>query len=290
MKRWMALVACLLAGIFSPAAQAQVVYGANAAVGKYAEVNGIKVYYETYGEGEPLMLFHGNGAAIGSFSSLIPGLAKHFKVIAVDSRAQGKSSDSGAEITYALMAQDMSALITQLKLGSVNVLGWSDGGNIGLELALAHPEQVKKLVTFGANYTHVDYEAPDNKLPIQQDDPRVQSTKAAIAEAAKSWPRPTPAVKQRLQDLMDKYPNITTSQLQTIKTPVLVVAGDHDGIKIDQTISLYQNLPHAQLWIVPGATHFVAMEQPDVVNREVIAFLTTPYRDISTYYWLTLLP
>ncbi len=188
------------------------------------------------------------------------------------------------------MASDMSALITQLHLGSVNVLGWSDGGNIGLELALAHPEQVKKLITFGANYTHVDYEAPDNHAPIQMDDPRVQSTKAAIAEAAKSWPKPTPEVHKRLQDLMDKYPNITVAQLRTIQTPVLVVAGDHDGIKIDQTISLYQNLPHAQLWIVPGATHFVAMEQPDVVNREVIAFLTTPYRDISTYYWFKLLP
>ena len=290
MKTWMVLVLFLFGNGLSATAQSQVQYGANTAVGRYAEVNGIKVYYEIYGRGEPLLLLHGNGAAIGSFSSQIPELSKHFKVIAVDSRAQGKSTDSDAEITYALMASDMSALIDQLHLGSVDVVGWSDGGNIGLELALAHPEQVKKLVTFGANYTHVDYEAPPDKIVMQPDDPRLQNTKAAIAVAAKSRPQLSPAVQKKLSDLMEKYPNITTAELQTIKTPVLVVAGDHDAIKLEQTISLFRNLPHAQLWIVPGATHFVAMEQPEVVNREVIAFLSTPYRDISTYYWTKLLP
>jgi pimeloyl-ACP methyl ester carboxylesterase len=294
MKLWIVIMTCVLASVISSAASAQLNpgthYGANAAVGKYAGVNGIKLYYEIYGEGEPLMLFHGNGGSIAAFTSEIPELSKHFKVVAVDSRAQGKSTDSSAEITYALMASDMSALINQLHLGSVDVMGWSDGGNVGLELALAHPEQVKKLVTFGANYTHVDFEAPRDDVRIQADDPRVARTAATIVAARKTMSPLSPAVRQKLNDLMEKYPNITTAQLQTIKTPVLVVAGDHDAIKLEQTISLFRNLPHAQLWIVPGATHFVAMEQPDVVSRQVIAFLTTPYRDISTYYWMSLLP
>jgi pimeloyl-ACP methyl ester carboxylesterase len=294
MKLWIVIAACLLAGVTSPGAAAQLSpganFGANAALGKYADINGIKLYYEIYGEGEPLMLFHGNGGSIASFASEIPELSKHFKVIAVDSRAQGKSTDSSAEITYALMASDMSALIDQLRLGSVNVMGWSDGGNVGLELALAHPEQVKKLVTFGANYTHVDFEAAPNDVKMQSDDPRVARTAAAIAEAKKTMSPRSPAVRKKLDDLMAKYPNITTAQLQTIEMPVLVIAGDHDAIKLEQTISLFRNLPHAQLWIVPGATHFVAMEQPDLVNRQVIVFLTTLYRDISTYYWLSLLP
>ena len=138
--------------------------------------------------------------------------------------------------------------------------------------------------------SYVDYEAPQDNVVMPPDDPRLQNTKAAIAVAAKSRPQLSPVVQKKLGDLMEKYPNITTAQLQTIKTPVLVVAGDHDAIKLEQTISLFRNLPHAQLWIVPGATHFVAMEQPEVVNREVIAFLSTPYRDISTYYWMSLLP
>jgi pimeloyl-ACP methyl ester carboxylesterase len=280
MKTWMLTTAALLMLVTGRAAEGQVVYGANAAVGKYADVNGIKLYYEIYGQGEPLMLLHGNGSSISAFASNIPELSKHFKVIAVDSRAQGRSTDSDAEITYALMASDMSALITQLKLGAVNVMGWSDGGNIGLELALAHPEQVKKLVTFGANYTHVDFEAPPDNVVMQPDDPRLLNREAAMSLAGKSRPETSAAVQKKLGDLMEKYPNITLAQLAQIKTPVLVVAGDHDAIKMEQTISLFRNLPHAQLWIVPGATHFVAMEQPELVDRTVIAFFTTPYRDI----------
>jgi pimeloyl-ACP methyl ester carboxylesterase len=288
MKTWMAVLACLVAGWITPVAQGQVQYGANPAAGKYAAVNGIKVYYEIYGKGEPLMLFHGNGGSIAGFSSQIPELSKHFRVIAVDSRAQGKSTDADVEITYALMASDMSALIDALHLGSVYVVGWSDGGNVGLELALARPEQVKKLVTFGANYTHVDYGAPADNVKMQPDDPRLARTRATVAEAKKSMPKLSPQVRKKLDDLMEKYPNLTTADLAKIECPVLVVAGDHDAIKLEQTISLYRSLPHAQLWIVPGATHFVAMEEPEWVNREVEEFLSTPYRDISTYYWLEL--
>lgn len=124
-------------------------YGSNQAVGKYADVNDIKIYYETYGEGEPLLLLHGNGGSIEGFINQIPELSKHFKVIAVDSRAQGRTTDSDQEITYALMASDMATLIDKLNLGKVNVVGWSDGGIIGLELAYAYPEKVLKVVTFG---------------------------------------------------------------------------------------------------------------------------------------------
>ena len=296
MKTWMLAVLMFMIAVAiqqSPAqaqTQTQSPYGGNPAAGHTAEINGIKIYYEIYGEGEPLMLLHGNGASIGAFSLQIPELSKHFKVIAVDSRAQGRSTDSDAEITYALMASDMSALISQLHLGSVNVLGWSDGGNIGLELALAHPEQVKKLITFGANYTHVDYEAPPDNVTMQPDDPRLLSTKSAIDAAVKTRQPSTEAVQKKLNDLMEKYPNITIAQLHTIQPPVLVVAGDHDVIKLEQTVSLFRNLPHAELWVVPGATHFVAMEKPEVVNRAAISFFTTPYRDISSRYWTTLLP
>ena len=100
----------------------------------------------------------------------IPELSKHFKVIAVDSRAQGRSTDSDKEITYALMASDMNELIDKLKLGSVYVVGWSDGGNIGLELAFAHPEKVKKLVTFGANYTYENFMAAPDSVVMDPND------------------------------------------------------------------------------------------------------------------------
>ena len=145
-------IAVLLLLCFGRASQEnnQINFGSNKQVGKYAYVNNIKVYYEIYRAGEPLLLLHGGCGSIENFVYQIPDLSKNFKVIAVDSRAQGKSTDSDQEITYALMASDMSVLIDKLNLGSVHVVGWSDGGNVGLELAFAYRQKVKKLVTFGA--------------------------------------------------------------------------------------------------------------------------------------------
>jgi pimeloyl-ACP methyl ester carboxylesterase len=275
--------------LFAPAAECQVNYGSNPHAGKYADVNGIKVYYEVYGVGEPLLLLHGNSGSIENFAFQIPELSKHFRVFAVDSRAQGKSTDSNQEITYALMASDMSALIDQLNLGSVHVVGWSDGGNVGLELAFAHPQKVKNLVTFGANYTHVNYAAPPDRVAMEANDPRILQVAPVVKKYKEGADKLSPAVRKKLSDLTDKYPNFTVQQLQQIKVPVLVVAGDRDLIKVEQTISLFTSLPHSQLLIVPGASHLVLLEQPELINREVIKFLSTPFRDLDRYYWRSLI-
>jgi pimeloyl-ACP methyl ester carboxylesterase len=272
--------------------QKQFDYGSNSQAGKYIDVNDIKIYYETYGEGEPLMLFHGNGGSIEGFEFQIPELSKHFKVIAVDSRGQGRSTDSDKEITYALMASDMSELIDKLKLGTVYVVGWSDGGNIGLELAYAHPEKVKKLFAGGTNYSHENYLTPfDSTFIMDKNDPLVVALKSlrqkrAARASERLIPKPeiSPATQKKLEDLMEKYPNFTIEQLKQINVPILIAVGDHDLIALDHTVNLYKSLPHAQLLIVPGATHRVLVEQPDLMNNEIIKFLNTPYRDINPYY------
>lgn len=266
-------------------------YGSNSAVGKYAEVNGIKVYYEIYGEGEPLLLLHGNGGSIESFIYQIPELAKHFKVIAVDSRAQGRTTDADQEISYALMASDMAGLIDKLNLGKVNVVGWSDGGNIGLEMAYAYPEKVLKVVACGANYTHENFIAPPDSAVMDKDDPLVKKTSELLKRSTTSIQRLSPdtlripLIKKKLGDLMEKYPNFTPAQLKTIKVPFLIIAGDHDLINLNHTISLFTSLPKAELFIVPHATHVVLIENPELINSEVIRFLKTPYTDIDRYYF-----
>jgi pimeloyl-ACP methyl ester carboxylesterase len=217
----------------------------------------------------------------------IPELSKHFKVVAVDSRAQGRSYDSDKEITYSLMASDMSELIDKLHLGKVNVVGWSDGGNIALELAYAHPEKVLKAVILGANYTHVNYIAPEDSVRMAPNDPLWLRTSVIIKKSKTTFDRLTPdkeripIIKKKLADLMEYYPNFTTNQLKTINVPFLVIAGDHDLINIDQTIDLYKNLPMAQLFIAPGSTHCVAIENPEIINSEIIKFLKLNYRDIA---------
>ena len=287
MKTLFRSLTILLLLLLATAAECQIRYGSNERVGKYADVNGIRVYYEIYGAGEPLLLLHGNSGSMESFSQQIPELSKHFKVIAVDSRAQGKSTDSDKEITYALMASDMSALMDKLNLTSAYVVGWSDGGNIGLELALAQPQKVKKLVTFGANYTHENFMAPPDSVTMDPNDPRLLKVTPMLQKLKEGLDKLSPAVRKKLSDLGEKYPNLTVEQLKQIKVPVLVVVGDRDLIDLDQTVSLFRSLPHSQLLIVPGASHAVPIEQPELINSQVIKFLSTPFRDLDRYYFMS---
>jgi pimeloyl-ACP methyl ester carboxylesterase len=267
-------------------------YGSNQLVGKSIDINDIKVYYETYGEGEPLLLLHGNGGSLQHYEFQIPELSKHFKVIAVDSRAQGRSTDSDKEITYALMASDMNELIDKLKLESVYIVGWSDGGNIGLELAYAHPEKVKKLVTFGANYTHENYASEEDSVDLDPNDPLINLIKdmrqrRGINASKRLSPIPvrSPETSKKLADLMEKYPNFSEEQLKQINVATMVAVGDHDLINLDHAIILFRSLPHSELFVVPGATHAVLWEQPELINSQIIKFLNTPYRDMDQYYF-----
>jgi len=294
MKKILPLLLISTLVTFNVQVKSQIDYGSNLLAGKYLDVDDIKVYYEIYGTGEPLLLLHGNGGSIESFEFQIPELSKHFQVIAVDSRGQGRSTDSDKEITYTLMASDMNELIDKLNLTSVCILGWSDGGNIGLEFAYAHPEKIKKLVAFGANYSHENFLTPyDSTIIMDKNDPLVvttigwkQKSAARASERLSPMPESSPTVQKKLADLMEKYPNFTIEQLKQINVPTLIAAGDHDLINLDHTVELFKNLPHAQILIIPGATHVVLFEQPELVNSEIIKFLRTPYRDIDPYYFI----
>ena len=126
-------------------------YGDNKAVGKYYNIRGFKMYAETYGTGKPLLIIHGNGGSIGNFVNQIPFFSKKYKVIIADSRAHGKSTDIADSLSYEMMADDYAALLSEMKVDSAYVIGWSDGGINGLLLAIRHPEKVSKLAVTGAN-------------------------------------------------------------------------------------------------------------------------------------------
>ena len=287
------LILLLISNLVSSQTPTQdpVEFGSNPLAGKYVDVNDIKVYYEIYGEGEPLLLLHGNSGSIENFIYQIPELSEHFKVIAVDSRAQGRSTDSDKDITYTMMASDMSELIDKLNLGKVNVVGWSDGGIIGLELAYAHPEKVLKVITFGANYTYENFIAPPDNVIMEPNDPLIVKISEGMQrhsdalERLSPNPERIPTIEKKLSELTQNYPTFTTNQLTTIDIPFLIVVGDHDLIRIEHTISLFTNLRKAQLLIVPRASHLVPVEYPELINSEVIRFLKTPYRDINRYYF-----
>jgi pimeloyl-ACP methyl ester carboxylesterase len=244
-------------------------YGNNVKAGKYIDVNGIKMYYEIYGTGQPLLMIHGNGGSIAHFKYQIPYFAKHYKVIAVDSRSQGKTIDTSDMLSYKTMADDMNGLLDALRIDSANVIGWSDGGINGLLLAINHPEKVKKLAITGANLT------PDPSVF----DPaalKMLSEYVATLQSAKQDAATKNTLK--LLQMMEVEPNIPLTDLQKIKCPVLVMGGDSDAIKPAHTLQIFENIPQAYLWIFPAAGHGTLQRYSNEFNTKVKEFFTQPYR------------
>jgi pimeloyl-ACP methyl ester carboxylesterase len=241
-------------------------YGDSAAVGRYVPVAGTRLYCEQYGQGPPLLLLHGNGQSIQAFSQQIGSLAQHFRVIAVDTRAQGKSQDATTgPLSYRLFAEDMRQLLDSLHLRHVALLGWSDGGNTALELALRYPAYVSRLVVMGANLFPTDQALDPALLTIlRQQLPLLQ------AQAD-----PAARTQARLYQLLLTEPQLTFAELARLQVPVLVLAGEHDLVLDAHTRAIAAHLPHATCFIFPGSSHNAPWEIPTAFNQRVIDFLTS---------------
>lgn len=245
-------------------------FGKNDSVGKFYEVRGIKMYVEVYGKGEPVLLLHGNGGNISNFIYQIPELSKCYKVICVDSRAQGKSIDKKDSLSYEMMADDFADLLKQMKTGPVSVIGWSDGGIDALLLAQRHPDAVKKIAITGANLI------PDRSAFAGNEWEKMHKGFLEIEAKMKSAATKSAqdSLSYKLQKLMAENPNISTSDLATIKAPTLVIAGDHDMIANSHTVSIFEGLPNAQLWIVPNSGHATLVTHAPEFNKKVLEFFS----------------
>lgn len=248
-------------------------YGNNKAAGKYYDIRGFKMYAETYGTGQPLLIIHGNGGSINNFLYQIPYFSKKYKVVIADSRAQGNSKDAGDSLSYEMMADDYAALLDQMKIDSAFVIGWSDGGINGLLLAIRHPEKVKKLAVTGANLWP-DTTAVFNDVE-QMVLPEYNSAKAMTnrnAQQKAGW---------KLLRLLVEEPHIPLNDLQKISVPTLVIGGDHDVIKPAHTLLIAQNIPNSYLWILPNSGHSTPIIYKDEFNKQVEAFFSKPFRKID---------
>ncbi|SHF17473.1 alpha/beta fold hydrolase [Flavisolibacter ginsengisoli] len=248
------------------------IYGKNTKVGKYAKIRGINMYYETYGKGEPLLIIHGNGGSINNFLYQVPYFSKNYKVILADSRAQGKSVDSGDSLSYEMMADDLNALLDNLRLDSCYVIGWSDGGINGLLLAIRHPDKVKKLAVTGANLW------PDTTAV----DPFVYNWAMHYNDTLTKMEQ-TPQIKnaRKLAHLLSYEPHISLEQLHTIQCPTLVIGGDHDVLLPRHTLLIAESIPKSYLWILPNSGHSTPIYYKDQFNATVAEFFKKPYRVIE---------
>jgi pimeloyl-ACP methyl ester carboxylesterase len=248
-------------------------YGNNPAAGKYYDVRGFKMYCEVYGEGQPVLIIHGNGGSINNFIYQIPYFSKKYKVIIADSRAQGKSKDDGDSLSYEMMADDYSALLSLMKIDSACVIGWSDGGINGLLLAIRHPEKVKKLAVTGANLvpdtTAVNQDVLDLVIPYYK---TLKNKTVKTAPEKAQW---------KLMRLLVEEPHIPLTALNGIASPTLVIGGDHDILKPAHTLLIFQNIPSAYLWILPNSGHSTPIVYKDEFNKNVDDFFSMPYRKIE---------
>jgi len=260
-------------GISGNTVSAQIHYGDNPAAGHYLNSRGIKLYYESYGKGAPLVLLHINGGSINVFSKQIPYFAKHYHVIAIDSRAHGKTIDTRDSLSFEMMADDVNALLDSLHLNRCYIIGWSDGGITGLVMAMRHPDKVKKLAVSGPNLW------PDTTAIV----PYVyENFLVRPADSLKRLPQ-TPDIRNQIKvtELDLKQPHITLHQLHSITCPTLVIGGDHDAIPAAHLVQIYSNITQAYLWIVPGTSHFVATSQKDQFNERIATFFAQPYKPIE---------
>ncbi|WP_054511751.1 alpha/beta fold hydrolase [Chryseobacterium sp. ERMR1:04] len=238
------------------------IYGKNTSVGKFLKLKNTDLYYEIYGEGEPLILLHGNSGSIKEFYQQIPTLSQQYKVIAIDTRGQGKSTDtSKLDFTYKIFADDVKALVDELGLEKVNIVGWSDGGNTGLEFALKYPDHLNKLVTIGAN-----------TFPEGVDERLFNNMKTQL-QVLQAENNPERLNEMRLVKIMLKEPNISNGSLHKIQNPVLVIAGENDVIKREHTEMMAKQIPNAELKIYKNATHFIPFENPEELNKDILEFL-----------------
>lgn len=242
--------------------------------GHIAELRGIRIYYEIHGRGPALILLHGGLGDGRQFSRQIPAFESRYRLIVPDARAQGRSSDGPGPLTYHDMAEDVLALMDRLRIGSARVMGWSDGGIVGLDLAIHHPSRVSHLITFGANFSPDGLNAADRAWGDT-------ATAAAFGEDARRDYRrlaPDPdhfdAAMNRILAMWRTQPDFSAADLGRVRARTLIVAGEHDVVRREHSEQLAKAIPNARLWIVPGANHSVMVEKPEVVNPVALEFLS----------------
>ena len=237
----------------------------------YAAVNGIRLFYATIGSGPPVVLLHGGLANSDYWGNQVRALAPHHRVILVDSRGHGRSSRSAAPFGYDLMTDDVVALLEQLHIPRADIVGWSDGAIIGIDMALRHPGRVRRVFAFGAN---------TNLSGLNVDVEKNPNFAAFVRRAGEDYRRlsPTPGEFDRFNEqisrMWDSQPNWSDAQLRTIRVPVVIADGDHDeGIKLEHTLYMARTIPGAGLLIFPNASHFAFLQDPGLFNTAMLAFL-----------------
>ena len=238
-------------------------------------VAGASIYYAIYGNGEPVILLHGGLGNSDHFSHQIPALSDKFQVIVIDSRGQGRSTLSKAKLSYHAMAGDVLAVMDKLELAKAAFVGWSDGGEISLDIAIHHPDRVARLFIVGANYD-AKGSKPRSGRPSQAFNVYMAKCRADYQRLSKS-PKRFDAVVDAMLPVWRSPISFTKDQLRGITAPTMVAVGEHDEIiQLDQIKEMSTLIPDAQLMVFADTSHFTLWQDPIAFNKALVEFLVPP--------------
>lgn len=235
-------------------------------------VDDVTIHYATFGDAKhpAVVLLHGGLGSAEQFGNQVPALAEHHFVVAIDSRGQGRSTRSKHPLGYHVMAEDVIAVLDALKLDRAAVVGWSDGGVIGLDLAIHHADRLSRLFVIGTNYDLTGMRHAGTSKTFTAYFKRAKAAYKKLAPA----PRQLAAVQKQLRAMWKSEPTYSEDQLRAITTPTTVALGDHDEIIArDHVEKLVELITGAKLAILPDVSHFAMWQDPDGFNQAVISFI-----------------
>ena len=254
--------------------------------GSYASVNGLEIYYELHGEGRPLVLLHGSLGTIEScFAALLPALATTRRVIAVELQGHGHTADIDRPLSFEHMAEDIYALLGALGLGPVDLVGYSMGGAVALQLAIAHPEKVQRLVYAGGTSYRRDGLYPEmlGDMSSAVDDLEGSVWHQAYVRSAPD-PDAWPILVRKVTDQDRTFEGWSPQEIQALRLPVLLIIGDSDIVRPEHTMEMFRllgggvigdivGLPPSQLAVLPGTSHVGLLDRVDWLRSMISEFL-----------------
>ena len=261
----------------------------------YAPVNGLSMYYEIHGEGEgpPLVLLHGAYMTIDTLGPILPGLAATRRVIAAEQQGHGHTADIDRPITYEQMADDTAALLRHLDVDTADVFGYSMGGGVALQLAIRHPDVVRKLVVASAGYTSDSMHAAALEM-FPSITPELFAGSPIEEAYLRNAPNPDdfPRLVEKLKQLDTTEFAWPADDIRGISAPTMIVLGDSDGVRLEHAVQMFellgggvmgdlQGMPRAQLAVLPGTSHFMPPGFGLLDRADWLLTLVTPFLDAA---------
>jgi pimeloyl-ACP methyl ester carboxylesterase len=238
-------------------------------VADYVEVNGVRTWYDERGDGESLVLLHGGFSDSRDFAGNLDGLADRFRLLLPERRGHGHTPDVDGPITYALMAVDMIAFIDRVVGEPAHVVGYSDGATVAISAAVRRPDLFRRLVLISGGFHPSGWVL----LPDAAGDMPPEVVEA-YGQVSPDGVQHFPVVAAKIARAATDDPGLAAAELGRITSRTLVMAADDDLVQPEHTLALYRGIPNSELAVVPGTSHTLLLEKPDLCRRLVTDFLT----------------